>query len=1856
MSNTRWTLWLVLLTLPVRGQDAAPAGDDVQEARRPEPEGSAQDDFLKYLETPGAEHLALRLARPKAAAYLEVLDQKARSVWTPRREALRGDLLLALNRKPEALAAYREAAVFLSRRDAQPGAAALSDAEAYLVEPPDPRQANRPIQPFTLGPGSHRDNWLLRRLIALEAWDEAATEFARVWSIHRRHASSTPAARDPGAAAETPRGRGFDGFGLQFALDYAFFLKRRNQIDNALTVLREPLLAVDLDRNPNETGSDVDLGAPGAGAPIRTRPRRWDVSGGVSRKEFIRLAYGVFKSAGRDADVDRALADQIGRGDNRARRVLARIRSMQGKLDEALALELEYIRQAKFDDLSAAFRRGTAHEEAQRLDEAAAEYEKVLSLPLTRPPHIPDPDEEETQRWMMSSAPLQILRSARDPATPQGQARFKSDVLERLRRLYGALGRGEKAADLALRQFELNPALQEQFELLDRTFRQLRAAGREAAFLDWARARAAASNNPLARATLHWLAGNPADAARALGEAARSGRFHDGGWKDRFRAAGPEPLRLLLQALVDANPKDAVSRLELLDLQDRFEGPAAIEALEILLDGDATPAFVRGKGARNRTRFRNYPDLALRLMRLYERQGNAASESKLAALGFRVLEGRKPFQREDHLLRRYRANWNQSYHDEGVVARDTLHALYVFLDHLKSPEEIQRAADLARRTGSLPLVNQVNRLLPEPRPARLDPSEAGRGRYRSVVVRTPGLPDGVKILTQRDDIRAVSPDGAWIGTSWGLARYRETKPGDTLEILQIPLGARVTSFCETPAGLFVGSWDGLYRIDGAGVDEPAIVRIDLAALKPAPRARGGRDAWRVDRLLAWKDRLWVEAGSAVFAYDPAKKTAQVHEAIEGPLFAARDRLWSSRAVYDDPAGEFDAIRHTAKEWRLIGGSSREIWADIYVDDALRHRPALFDPQARTFHVLPVANPPSGGSLCINSNITLVAERGDRVWLYGNGHLMIYDRAAPQGELRLISSWGQAAAGAPPPAPGAPIVPFADPNQNRAFHILHCGAGRLEALPGLSLEGDRGPYYVWRERPGGGVLLGAAVVREWWEDNLGHDDNDGMSHHVQDLEGGLFAIDRGPDGTLRWTKRGARDGELTDFYVKKIVADDAARRAYVCTNGGVSILSIPDGAVAGRITVSDGLPSNKVEDVVRIGDRLYLACELGDEGGGLAVQDLRTGLIQVMTIGDGLKTDKIKALRADGTKLHVLYGVLYGVRAYGTAMEDSVPAPGASREEVRTFRSSVLDTATGRLSDGGEILTLAPPQRPEQATPLPIVGGELICRLARPGIEILGGTHGLVLVPAGGPALPHRVSRAAESVTLVLSRRQALLADAQRRPAEFQSEEDLARALRDENPLYRAKALASRFVSANRAAVFPLLAGALEDAELRVRCTALFHAVQSKSPDEKLIPCLERRLNDADDYLRAVTAIELCRRGRVPDLRHLREILQRGDRYGNFPYGPDSSIGVRASREQLYPAVAPHATPDLFALLMESPPRMINYDFKSTVFPSLGEALCRHPEAAKILLAARDSQRYETSRRDFARDVFRCAGKEILPVLHQALKSLDRVVRSNAARGCGAIGEPSSIPLLLKALNLESGLSRASIVWALGALKAREALPALAALYVDAVNDERRRAGSGFRQAQSQAEMAVHYTSLSNLDALGTEWDELRAAAEPRGIDPRRDEELLEPRHVLEAVRAIGPAAAQDFYRALAGAKDPDARREAATALAECEPAERERNATVLKNLLADADELVRVRAAVSLLIMGDEAPARAPLLEALAVDPWKQGIALNELNRVKDAARLDFARPAIEALAARGANDELRRRAAQLLKRMPKSR
>jgi len=213
---------------------------------------------------------------------------------------------------------------------------------------------------------------------------------------------------------------------------------------------------------------------------------------------------------------------------------------------------------------------------------------------------------------------------------------------------------------------------------------------------------------------------------------------------------------------------------------------------------------------------------------------------------------------------------------------------------------------------------------------------------------------------------------------------------------------------------------------------------------------------------------------------------------------------------------------------------------------------------------------------------------------------------------------------------------------------------------------------------------------------------------------------------------------------------------------------------------------------------------------------------------------------------------------------------------------------------------------------------------------------------------------------------------------------------------------------------------------------------------------------------------------------------------------------------------------------------------------------------------------------------------LLPLLHEALRSDDRVVRSNAARACGAIGDLASIPHLMAALDMESNLSRAAIVWALGELKAIEAIPRLVAFHQSERSAAKsRHEGRAMLVSNAFSGSEIEYVVLSDLNAIESDWNELKTSAIATPPDPKYDEEMLAPEHILEAVRKIGTAGLREFHRTLAASKIPADRMEATLGLAETDDDGREENLAILRNLMADPQPDVRASACVSLHALGE---------------------------------------------------------------------
>jgi len=1785
-----------VLLCPAAGARGGQEPRPFDEARELEKQGKERDAFLKYLSAYGCEHAAARLARPKAEKFLQVITRAldgAQIGLKTRATLIRGDLLLATGDKKGALECYRQVVDMIAAQEAREAIPAMRN--YYPVQPPRPEYAHRPAMPFTLGPGSHRDNWLIRRFIALEAWDEAAAEFERIRQIHR-----------PAAAKEQ-----FFGLGLQFAIDYSYFLKRRKGPDQALRVLLEPMVRIDIDRNPNLR------------RPDRRRLRTpFGYVAGVSRKEFIRIAYGAFKTAGKEDDLIAALQAQIEDNDNRARRVLARVRLHRREVDEATALELAYIAAADFDEVTAACRRGFVYQNCKKLAQAAAEYEKALALPYV-PPDLPDKDEERVQRQAMA----QMSRVALDPKTPAGRAHFQADLLKRLCRLYGALARTDKVLEVTLREYEANPSLLRDFNTVEQAARRFRAAGEEKQFARWVNQRIDGAKDALVRANLCWMIDDHAGAARALASLAAGESFRVYAleyWKDRFRKTGKDKLRLLLKELAKADPKNARARLELLDLEDRFEGKEIIETLELLLEGDASYAFGRGKGVYNRTQFRNYYDLAYRLMRLYEKNGKI---NKLRGLGLRIASVENPF-----------GKWWK-----------TSESQYRYRDENDLPEDVTACMSLAIRHADKPALNALNKALEQwpDWPPKAQLARRIAGGWKPTPRRAIGwanLPKGAWALACNENVLCLAHDDTHIyaGMPWGVAVYDHE--GEA--ITRVALETAALDLAVMGRRLWVATPRGVYRVDtesrqvGHLPGDQDVSERDRANRRRSEAARdNGAKA-----LAADGDTLWIGTRRDVRRFNTRTGELRIfsmrelhrkHHADCSDIIIDGDYVWAQGyhgvIRYDRKAGTWQPVTYDDKDVHLAGLGRDEVWGHVYLNDELRDRPCLIDRRSLAVTPILLEGNLTRDQRCINGPVLPAGE-----WQGG-----LVFRAGGHGYFKLQRDVMKLRRMAYNPPDGFRAFGFLRPSHGYShYDRLIVDLENFQA-PGVPEDVGRydSRYTSAITLPGGAIVIGKRFdhsVRyqypsEDWP----------KAREAWDGEGGLYITL--PGKARRRISAVASADSLPGNNVFAVVFD-AAHHNWACTDRGVAALD-DEGRALRHFTRSDGLCANRVVGGVGCGGRAYFATGWGDHGGGLAVYDPGTSVFTAFFRSDGLATDKLAGVTLEPggilgrDRLVLKYDVEYMRHSGG---ENRLHPPGKFDPESLVCKPGGKARIM-RRSEARKIMY--PGGGPEKRRAMPYLGGFVLSEQKRKGKTYLCGTRGMLVL--SGRARGAALKTASIRPRVVFDPEIAQLDEAEKmnipQPIAL---EDLKELLLYDNPYVRAGALAAAKgpVSEGNPEYTPLIAKCAADPHRLVRTTAALLLAHSK--DNAATEPLRSALPEATPYVRAVVTLALAKRGETPPLSHFEEIFRYCRRAGNIPGDKELEFGSHGRRmnerfsslreyieEQLvYRALAPDAGREIFALFLKYPLRFHGPE-RERITAQLGPSLLKHPEAADVLLSAYESERSERGPVSFARDVFKGAGKDILPVLHKALAGDDRVVCSNAARACGAIGDPSSIPHLIKALSIESGLSRASIVWALGELKAKEALPQLAKLYVDARNDEKRGRGAGFRQMQVQAQVSAQYDSIGDLDSISKDWDELSASQQPELVDPRRNEELLSTKIVLEAVRKIGPGASQGFYRALAAEDDAEGRREAAIRLAEGEQSDAEKNLPILRSLLGDNDITVRMRAAVSLLILGDEA-ARGPVLEWLdSPRAWENVQILYQLRRVRTADAVSFAIERIKAIA-----------------------
>jgi len=1021
----------------------------------------------------------------------------------------------------------------------------------------------------------------------------------------------------------------------------------------------------------------------------------------------------------------------------------------------------------------------------------------------------------------------------------------------------------------------------------------------------------------------------------------------------------------------------------------------------------------------------------------------------------------------------------------------------------------------------------------------------------------------------------------YAGQPWGLAVY----DFQGAPVTRIVLGSEVTTLVATQQHVWVGTTEGLFRIEAGTwtMARESLGHITALALDGTQLWIGTRDSV----LLMNLDSLALRTFSA-------EDFGCAHAPQIGRFAPDRESVWADGNQgllrYDRVADAWSAPEKPGNRdpVHLIGIIDGQVWADVYLNDELRHRPARVD--RRTLRVTPIQ---LGGNVA----------RDHRLINGGFAYL-----GKDKGRLVFAADWGP--------------------------YFFDETANQIRRMPG-SESGT--PSHISDPLPENMLLPNGTMVRC----GLPNQPPGGLYFGMPDSQFRRVSLDAWPDAlhagvpASSWADRWPSDA------VWAVLFDDARQQEWLCVSAGLATLR-RDETTLRHFTCLEGVCCGPVMDGAALAGKLYFASGWDNSRGALIAFDPETRVFTSYFRFDGMDTDKVIGLAVKDGQLELRYGLVRNPNA---------------KDDFQLFLQyppSRFNPTTGQFTSGGEaeIIPRAEDEKRAKANigTLPFLGGPACRRYEHNGKIWLCGSRGLVILSSNETSALTFSSLNAQHIA--------------NRTAE------LTKALREEaagvpipNPISVAQlkervAHTNRYVRANALAAamtpvlqggdeyVPILADCVRDPYSHVRSTAVW--LLSRSKGDAALPALRQALDDSNPYIRAVAALALANHGEVPPLSFFEDIIHRNYGYGNFPFGADSSIGVEADAVRAYAALAPHADKMIFEFLVQRPPP--NHDDIKKLYPALGASLRRHPDAADVLLAVQDTEHWSPLRA-FVQAIFQQAGKEMLPALLRALASPDRVMRSNAARACGAIADPVSIPCLIQALDMESGLARASIVWALGELKASESLPRLVELYADARNaDHNRRAGSGFLAQQAMASERAEFTALRNLDAIASDWNELKVVAQHRPHDPRRDEELLTAEQVLEAVAKIGMEQAQAFYRTLAGAKEAGDRVQAAIGLGAAAMPDEKDSRSILRNLRGDADSLVRISAAVSLIQQGedDEKPA---LLERLKnADNAERRQILDQLARLP-AARLEFFQNEIGSIAANDREPEYVRSAASALVR-----
>ena len=1457
--------------------------------------------------------------------------------------------------------------------------------------------------------------------------------------------------------------------------------------------------------------------------------------------------------------------------------------SIKTALRKAVELERCYLKEGGLNELSFHYRMGRVLEDAGRMKEAIVQYETARQF-LEQQPQLPDEEEEMSGEFGLSYPHLPWRTSS-------SSQQVESDIASRLIRLYQGQGDLEKAYEASQAQAEISLEMPNGQIAVEELFRMAELAGRGESCREWLLS--VAANKPKLAAAIFWELSDYEASAQAYAAEFRdidvSERMTSFEYTlNRFAGVDEKTAILLIEAALEENPESLRFRLARWEIKGESGDDENLKLLEEIVVKDPEFAFTEPylDTTYQKARLRNHFDLGYRLLRLYQ---DRKDEDKFQRLALQIAAGEEPFG----------DLWDgaekTSYQDGNGWVEDRVTCLSLIVDQINEAA-LESLAELWKEQRDAPMVRQLQRRMSGGLATGEAPEDVGWAN----------LHEGVRVLASHSNTLCLVRDDSYFysGFPWGVL----VMDHDGNWVTRILLGSPVLSLVAHDGTLWAGTESGLCQIER---DTWSVKKIDLAAVVPAedyPGLKAKPDGTvmlvgntSVNVMMLDGEELWMGCRNGLQRLNISTLERRVWSPRElefDNVYPDIERIlvmdgfvfvedYNGLSRYNRESDSFTPIFYGRHRVKLLEGVDDSVLGLVWLDDQRRERVCMINPETLEVEVIRITTGPDEVPYMGRSNIELVGKHEENLIFRAGGSQQHLSWKPGSRSMELFPiEWGQEELDIDR------ILPKKD-GTGEVFGSRPLDSSRLlnetnfmEPIEIVELDG--------RRRVTAKLADGSRL--EFGKDSWGASRNRFLRKVSEDGEVS-FLSDRGAGDLLM-------GDSVSDFFF-----DEQSGDGWVCTNIGIARLD-NDGRVLATYTKQDGMLGNRILGGAVGDDSLYFASGWGRRSGGLIRLHRETGVFTAMVQSDGLPANKLAGVHREGEELEVTFDIeeatgrpFSGKRLFPPIMlsQDAL----AYRGVEKTVSQEAIQTEL-KLRKAGE----------SNRKRDPLLSGAIIKESVQGGDRFTLTTRGLIIAPEGD-GLPNLVF---EQLPTSLKFDQDLVLErlAKKRRPFAKSEDEFLRAMKTENPYLQYDIMFHRGhrIPSDWKEVEPVITEQLQSRLVisRKKAAQILGYIGGENAPEALRPLLK----DEDEDVVKAAAFAMGRLGSPAPMEGYRTLLKNNR---------NSSLN-----DDVCDVLAEVASPEVMQVLLDYPMTVDNYDGRQKIFARLGKTVREHPALVATLLKAHNDSgdlgpRTNWGSTRFAQEVLAHAGKELLPLLHESLQSKDRVIRSNAARACGSIADPSSIAPLMAALDLESGLSRAAIVWALGELKATESLTVLEEIYQDAVNDGKRHNHTGYRFLQMTAHEQARFESMSSLSSLQAEFNELERGSPMSVPDPNRSEFLLTPDLVIEAVEKIGGP--PSFFYALAVDENGSNRMKAAVQLANYSQDNREQTVRTLNALLADSQSAVRAAAAASLLILGETSAQESILSLLKSHHNFEFSDLVQNLERVSDGQKLVFAKDAL---------------------------